>query len=161
MDAALAQASGRRSCSDGEMCHGERLASASAHCLFRLEDSEPPFLRPVHTCDAGAGPSYGYGMLMTDITDVTDVLLADGWHEVALHTFRVGMHHIYSSLDQSDGDSSDSFDLPIAAFSFRVRDTGVLIEGPLPSVLAIMRTPSKDQLKDLRAYARGSLSDST
>jgi hypothetical protein len=100
-------------------------------------------------------------MLMTDIADVTDVLLADGWHEVARGTFRVGMYSIYSSLDKPDQDSSDYFELPIAAFSFRVRDTGVLIEGPLPSVLAIKRSPSKDQLKDLRAYARGLHPDST
>ena len=96
---------------------------------------------------------------MTDIADVTDVLLADGWHEVARGTFRVGMYSIYSSLDKPDGDSSDHFQLPIAAFSFRIRDTGVLIEGPLPSVLAIKRSPDKSELDGLRAYARGPLPD--
>jgi hypothetical protein len=93
-------------------------------------------------------------MLMTDIADVTDVLLPDGWHEVAPSTFRVGMYNIYSSLDKPNDDSSDLFQLPIAAFSFRVRGTGKLIEGPLPSVLAIKRNPSKGELDELRAYGR-------
>ena len=98
---------------------------------------------------------------MTDIADVTDVLLADGWHEVARGTFRVGMYSIYSSLDKLDESSSNYFELPIAAFSFRIRDTGMLIEGPLPSVLAIKRSPTKDELDDLRAFTRGPLPDLT
>ena len=76
---------------------------------------------------------------MTDIADVTDVLLVDGWHEVCPSSFRVGMYEIYSSLDKPDEELSDHFQLPMAAFSFRVRDTEVLVEGPLPSVLAIKR----------------------
>jgi hypothetical protein len=98
---------------------------------------------------------------MTDIADVPDVLLAVGWHEVAAGTFRVDMYSIYSPLDKPDEGSSDYFELPIAAFSSRVRDTGVLIEGPLPSVLAIKRSPSKAELDDLRGFARGPLPDST
>ncbi len=97
---------------------------------------------------------------MTDIADVTDVLLADGWHEIVQGTFRVGMYSLYSSLDKSDQDFIDCFELPIAAFSFRVRGTAVLIEGPLPSVLAIKRSPSSEELADLRSYARRPLPDS-
>ena len=69
---------------------------------------------------------------MTDIADVTDVLLADGWHEVCPSSFRVGMYEVYSSLDKPDEGLADHFQLPMAAFSFRVRDTEVLVEGPLP-----------------------------
>jgi hypothetical protein len=36
----------------------------------------------------------------------------------------------------------------------------VLIEGPLPSVLAIKRGPSSEELNDLRSYARRPLPDS-
>ena len=88
-------------------------------------------------------------MLMTDIADVTDVLLADGWHEVTLGSFRVGMYEIYSSLDKPDEGLRDHFELPMAAFSFRLRDTDVLVEGPLPSVLAIKRRHSEGEPNDL------------
>jgi hypothetical protein len=78
-------------------------------------------------------------MLMTDIADVTDVLLSDGWHEVSPSSFRVGMYEIYSSLDKPDEGLDDHFQLPMAAFSFQLRDTELLIEGPLPSIQAIKR----------------------
>lgn len=57
------------------------------------------------------------------------------------------LYSIYSSLEKPDEGSSDYFEFPIPASSFGVRDIGGADRGPLPSVLVIKRSPSKDELE--------------
>lgn len=84
--------------------------------------------------------------LAIDVTRVTHVLLADGWHEVADRSFIVAPYEFGRPADPGadDGDlaalyNSNSMGIGPMGFEFTEARTSALIGGPLTSVIAVRR----------------------
>lgn len=72
--------------------------------------------------------------LAINISEVTEVLLADGWHDVADTSFDVDDYDF--SEDKVILPIRERGPVPYAGFQFKT-NSGELIAGPLTSVLAV------------------------
>ncbi len=82
--------------------------------------------------------------LAIDVTRVTHVLLADGWHEVADGSFTVAPYEFGRPADTRADDlavlyNSGSMGTGPMGFEFTEARTSALIGGPLTSVIAVRR----------------------
>jgi hypothetical protein len=84
---------------------------------------------------------------------ITQVLLADGWHEVADGSFEVGAFEFYDprnrrrqSLLRSIRDLDKEPEVSEVGFSFQQKDES-FIAGPISSVLAVRRRPLSQERK--------------
>jgi hypothetical protein len=67
-----------------------------------------------------------------DVTKVRSVLLADGWHRIAEHSFTVGPYeYLQAGATKSGGNGS----APPAGYRFK-DDAGYVLTGPLSAILA-------------------------
>ena len=76
-----------------------------------------------------------------DITDITAVLLADGWHEVLDYSFHIDAYSFWAvtddDADDDDAEPSLMYDGG-AGFWFLTDDGGpAILSGPMSSVLAV------------------------
>ena len=84
--------------------------------------------------------------LAIDVTGVTHVLLADGWHEVADGSFTVAPYGFGQPAGTGAGDrdfgtlnNSSNVGTDPVGFEFTEARTSALISGPLMSVIAVRR----------------------
>lgn len=72
-----------------------------------------------------------------DVAKVRSILLADGWHRVAEHSFAVaGYEYVQASAPKTAGNGNA---LPVG-FTFK-DDAGYVLSGPLSAVLASQAAP--------------------
>ncbi len=82
--------------------------------------------------------------LAIDVTRITHVLLADGWHEVADGSFTVAPYEFGRPANTEAGDfavlyNSSNMGTDPMGFEFTEARTSALIAGPLSSVIAVRR----------------------
>ena len=82
--------------------------------------------------------------LAIDIDKVTNVLLADGWHEVVDDSFTLDAYEFVWDVAQPDGNPQTELYFGghrVPGFEFHDRETASWFAGPLASIIAVRRTP--------------------